>query len=80
MGKRLDLETWKNIFRNLNDMTEEEYYDDVVDWVEVLYLDNEGTDGEWCLAYGEELFEDGFATEKDAMERLQYLENELLGE
>lgn len=73
--KKLDLETWKNIFRNLQEMDEEDYYDDGVDWVEVMWLD--GTD-EWCLCYGTELFEDGFETEKEAQERLSYLENLLL--
>lgn len=73
--ERLSLETWKDIFRNLKDMDEEDYYDGVVDWVESIWLDS--TD-EWCLAYGEELFEDGFKTEEEAQERLGYLENLLL--
>lgn len=73
--KRLDNETWKNIFRNLEEMDEEDYYDGEIDWVEVQWLD--GTD-EWCLCYGEELFEDGFKTEREAMERLNYLEKLLL--
>lgn len=72
---RLSNETWKNIFRNLKDMDEEDYYDGEVDWVEVIWL--ESTD-EWVLAYSEELFEDGFKTEKEAMDRLSYLENKLL--
>lgn len=69
--KRLNVEMWKNIFTNLKEMDKEDYYDGVVDWVEVVWLD--GTD-EWCLCYGEELFEDGFKTEKEAQERLDYLE------
>lgn len=73
--KRLPLETWENIFRNLQEMDREDYYDGCVDWVEVLWLD--GTD-EWCLCYGEELFEDGFATEREAQERLNYLEQTIL--
>ena len=73
--KRLSNDTWHNIFRNLSEMTPEEYYDGEVDWVEVIWLD--GTD-EWVLAFGEELFEDGFASEKEAQERLNYLERNLL--
>jgi hypothetical protein len=73
--QRLDMETWENIFRNLQEMNEEDYYDGVVSWVEIQWL--EGTD-EWCLCYGEELFEDGFATEAEAQARLDYLERTLL--
>lgn len=72
--QRLDNETWENIFRNLNELKEEERYDGI-EWVEVLWLDS--TD-EWALAYGEELFEDGFETEREAMDRLHELEKELL--
>lgn len=58
--KRLNLETWKNIFRNLADEGEE---------VEVMWLDgfqqDDGTvdltRGEWCLCFDCELFEDGFS-------------------
>jgi hypothetical protein len=75
MGEQLPLETWENIFRNLQEMDEEDYYDGEVDWVEIIWLD--GTD-EWVLAYGTELFEDGFKTEREAEERLSYLENNLL--
>lgn len=74
-AQRLPLETWENIFRNLGDMSEEDYYDGVVEWVEILWI--ESTD-EWCLCYGEELFEDGFKTENDAEKRLNYLENLLI--
>lgn len=73
--QRLDNETWTNVFRNLKDMDKEDYYDGVVDWVEVMWLDS--TD-EWCLCHGEELFEDGFKTEKEAQDRLNYLENLLI--
>ena len=43
--------------------------------VEIVCL--EDTD-EWVLCYGYELFEDGFKTELEAMNRLQELENQLL--
>jgi len=69
--QRLPLETWENIFRNLSEMEEEDYYDGVIDWVEVTWLDSSD---EWVLNYGEELFEDGFKTEEEAMKRLDMLE------
>lgn len=72
---RLELSTWENIFRNLKDMDEEDYIDGVIDWVQVTWLD--GSD-EWCLHYGDELFEDGFTSEREAENRLNYLENILL--
>lgn len=72
---KLSLETWKDIFRNVGELTEEEYYDEHLNWVEILHLD--GTD-EWILCYGEQLFEDDFKTEEEAAERLEYLENELI--
>lgn len=59
------LETWKNIFKNLADDGEH---------VEVVWL----TSGEWCLCSGTELFEDGFKTEDEANDRLEYLEKTLL--
>lgn len=73
--ERLSLEQWKNIFNNLQDMSEEDYYDGEVSWVEVLWLD--GSD-EWCLCFGEEMFEDGFKTEREAQDRLNYLEQTIL--
>lgn len=74
--KRLNNEAWKNIFRNLQEMEPVDYYDGVVEWVEIVWLD--GTD-EWALVYGVELFEDGYKTENEARERLQALEVNLLG-
>lgn len=77
--KRLREEEWKNIFRNLSEMKEEDYYDGVVDWVEVMWLEGEvGGPGEWVLCFGEELFEEGFTSEREAQERLNYLEKTLL--
>lgn len=63
---RLPLAQWENIFRNLHEDNE---------YVEIVWLD--GTD-EWVLCFDCELFEDGFKTEKEAMERLDYLQRELL--
>lgn len=77
--KRLDNETWKNIFHNLSEMKEEDYYDGAIDWVEVVWLDpGDNSGGEWVLCHGEELFEDGFKSEEEAMKRLNNLEKELL--
>ena len=63
--KRLNLETWENIFRNTQEENEE---------IEIVWLDNVGKDDEWCLCADCELFEDGFKTEEEARERLEYLE------
>jgi len=67
--QRLNIETWKNIFRNLQEDNEE---------VEIVWLDNVGTESEWCLCFDCELFEDGFKTEQEARERLQYLEESII--
>lgn len=75
MGQRLSDEQWKIIFGNLKDMDPEDYYDGDVSWVEILRLD--GTQ-EYVLAFGEELYEDGFETEREAEDRLRELENRLL--
>jgi hypothetical protein len=64
--QRLDIETWKNIFRNLKEDNEE---------VEVIWLDNgRGSEdnNEWVLCFDCELFEDGFQSEEEATERLEY--------
>lgn len=75
----LDLDVWTNIFRNLNELEEEDYYDGTVSWVEVIYLDPmTDEDSKWGLCHGEELFEEGFQSEDEAQERLEFLENELL--
>lgn len=62
MGARLDIRDWQNIFRNLEEENEE---------VEVVWLDGGSYGSEWCLCFDCELFEDGFATEKEAMQRLE---------
>ena len=63
---RQSLETWKNIFRNLEEEGKQ---------LEVIWLDSSD---EWCLCAGTELFEDGFKTEDEANDRLEYLENIIL--
>lgn len=72
---RLTLEEWKNIFRNLQEEGEN---------VEIIWLDAVPHDAygnptgevfEWVLCHGCEIFEDGFEAEKEAQERLDYLEN-----
>lgn len=62
--ERLSIETWIDIFRNMEEITEsEEFGTDV----EVIYGD---TDDEWILCHGYELFESGFKTEEQAQDRL----------
>lgn len=63
MSQRLNYDTWENIFRNTQEADEE---------VEIVWLDSSD---DWCLCNDCELFEDGFATEQEARERLNYLEN-----
>lgn len=76
--KRLDVKEWEKIFKRLEYLVDSEYYDGFVDWVEVTWLDpGDGSEGEWCLNFGEELFEDGFKTEKEAQDRLNYLEQQV---
>lgn len=67
--QRLNDEIWKNIFRNLAEDDEE---------VEVTWLDEVGSAGEWVLCFDCELFEDGFKTEEEAQKRLDFLEKKLL--
>ncbi|UJF36552.1 hypothetical protein [Paenibacillus hexagrammi] len=63
---RLRREVWENIFRNTAEANEE---------VEAVWLDpGDSSEGEWCLCCDCELFEDGFQSEKEAMDRLAYLE------
>ena len=74
MGQRLSDEQWKTIFGNLKGMEPEDYYDGA-SWVEIIWSAHYGW---YMIAYGEELYEDGFETEKEAKARLRELENRLL--
>ena len=65
---RLSIEEWKNILNNLNENDEE---------VEIIYLDDVENGGEYCLSFDCEFFEDGFLTENQAYNRLQYIINEI---
>lgn len=70
MSQRLPDSVWVNIFRNLAEDGEE---------VEVTWLDpGDASEGEWCLHFEDELFEDGFASEEEANDRLDELEKKLL--
>ena len=62
-NKRLSLNQWKYIIRNLSEL---DSTDEFGNEVEILWL--EDTD-EWVLCHGYELFEDGFKTEKEAWQR-----------
>lgn len=68
--KRLPLGQWKTILDNLAEDDEE---------VEVVWLDNGSLDepSEWALAYGEELFEDRFVSEKQATQRLEDVQSKI---
>ncbi|MFD6440557.1 hypothetical protein ACFWDG_12235 [Peribacillus sp. NPDC060186] len=70
--KRLDIDTWVDIFMKIKDIKNEESYVGVFDWIEVVWLDSSN---KWCLCYGKEILEDGFKTEEEARERLEYLED-----
>lgn len=83
---KLPLDTWKDIFRNVRDAQLEQSKEDGIEAlieegtvervdVEVLWLDSSD---EWVLCSGTELFEDGFKSEKEAQDRLNYLEKEVL--
>lgn len=80
--KLLNDSVWVNIFRNIAEEVasgELNAYDD--DWVFAVYLDPIDEDEpKFGLAYGEELFEYGFETEREALNRLQELEDKLLSE
>lgn len=70
MAQRLKDSDWVNIFRNLAE-------DDLE--VEVTWLDSgDSSEGEWCLHFEDEMFEDGFASEQEALDRLYELEQRLL--
>ena len=64
VNNRLSAEEWRNIFRNLKENDEE---------VEIVWLDEVGGPGEWCLCCDCEMFESGFDTEKEATQRLEHL-------
>ena len=71
--ERLSIETWIDIFRNMEEIVESEDEDfhelreEFGTDVEVIYGD---TDDEWILCHGYEVFEDGFKTEEQAQDRL----------
>lgn len=73
---RLSQNEWNVIFNNLEHLETEDLFDNI-EWVEILWSDS---DNEWMLCYGEELFEDGFKTENEAIERLRELENNYYSE
>jgi hypothetical protein len=86
MNRRLSLNEWKDIFRNIAEASEEEH-EEFGDDVEVIYLDAvpydeygnppTGERKEWIIGYGYEAFEDGFQTEEEAQERLNIIKEAL---
>ncbi|AEW47045.1 hypothetical protein BCP78_0038 [Bacillus phage BCP78] len=67
--KRLTVDEWKNVLRNLGEEGEE---------VEVQWLEGNGdSPSEWALGHECELFEDGFKTDIEAEQRLEDVYKEL---
>lgn len=76
----LSLEQWKNIFRNVAELNEELEREGLeTEPIEVQWLENPERKNEYVICSGCELFEEGFASEEEAQERLTYLENTILG-
>lgn len=75
MAQRLDKEAWKNVWRNVKETMEEEKAEGNPDYmffdIEVTWLD--GSD-EWVLNVDCELLEDGFKSEEEAQERLNFVQ------
>lgn len=74
--KRLSIDSWKDIFRNIAEYHEEEVKEfgdsEFGESVEILWLEGNGVDTfeEWVLGHGYDCFEDGFKTEEEATKRL----------
>lgn len=69
--RRLSIEDWKNIIRNIEE-GDKEVKEEFGECVEIIWLDDGSN--EWVLAYGYEVFEDRFKTEKEATDRLNEIE------
>jgi hypothetical protein len=68
--KKLTIEEWELIKVRI-DTADQDIHEEFGTDVEVIWLD--GTN-EWALAYCYEVFEDGFKTEREAIYRLQEIE------
>lgn len=69
MAEVKTLSQWRDIIRNVSEMDDDEFGNDV----EIIWLDNVPGPGEWALCHGEEVFEDGFEEEDDAIARLEHI-------
>jgi len=77
---KLSLEQWKNIFRNVAEYNEDLKKEGLEEEpIEVIWLENPERRNEWAIVSDCEIFEEGFATEQEAEERLTYLEKTILG-
>ncbi|MGN7296122.1 hypothetical protein [Ferdinandcohnia sp. SAFN-114] len=65
--KRLDIHEWDDIFYN---MTAKEGLSKW-DYIKVVWVDNSN---QWCICYRDEILENGFKTEMQALDRCEYLE------
>ena len=68
---KLSIEQWAIILENVSLLDENEEFGNEI---EILQLDSTN---EFVLAHSYEVFEDGFKTEKEAMERLEAIENKV---
>lgn len=75
----LSLEQWKNIFRNVAEWNEDLKKEGLEEEpIEVIWLENPERKNEWAIVSDCEVFEEGFASEQEAEDRLVYLENTIL--
>jgi hypothetical protein len=66
--KRLDIDEWDEIFCNMEHKEGYSHWD----WIKVVWVDNLN---KWCICYGDEILENGFKTEMQALDRCEYLES-----
>lgn len=65
--KRLDIDEWDEIFCNMEHKEGYSHWDSIkVEWVD--------NSNKWCICYGDEILENGFKTEMQALDRCEYLE------
>lgn len=65
--KRLDIDEWDEIFCNIEHKDGYSHWD----WIKVVWVD---ISNKWCICYGDNILENGFKTEMQALDRCEYLE------
>ncbi|MGO4274942.1 hypothetical protein AB4Z22_34790, partial [Paenibacillus sp. TAF58] len=65
--KRLDIDEWDEFFCRMEHKEGYSHWD----WIKVVWVDNSN---KWCICYGDEILENGFETEMQALDRCEYLE------